>query len=208
MSAVEQHVVGAGALPGSVNALPQQAPPRPYARVSIDPELVVRAQSHDREAQEELVSRLAPLVFRLVGRFFWSRDDVEDLAQDSFVRFFSKIDQVRPGDNVAGWVSRVTVNVCYDRLRKIRRERLALDDFRYQPRTRPVDADPDGRLAGALARLDANLKVPLMLKEIEGHSVREISEMMGITQSNVKIRLYRARKKMSAMLGAGAATAA
>ena len=179
---------------------------RPPARVTIDPALVVRGQSQDREAQEELVSLLAPLVFRLVSRFFRSRDDVEDLAQAAFIRFFSKIDQVRPGDNVAGWASRVTINVCYDRLRKIRRERAAIDDFRYQPRIRPVDANPDGRLGMALDRLDENLRVPLVLKEVEGYSVNEISEMTGITESNVKIRLYRARKKMAAMLTVHAAS--
>ncbi len=205
MSATEQHVASPHEVAGTVDMVAPRAKPRPYARVTIDAGLVVRAQSQDREAQEELVSLLAPLVFRLVSRFFRSRDDVEDLAQDAFIRFFSKIEQVRPGDNVAGWVSRVTINVCYDRLRKIRRERAAIDDFRYQPRVRPVDADPDGRLGRALDRLDENLRVPLVLKEVEGYSVNEISEMTGITESNVKIRLYRARKKMAAMLAVHAA---
>ena len=101
--------------------------------MNLDRELIVRAQRGDTAAQEELVSQLAPMVFRLASRFFRRREDVEDLAQDAFARFFSKISQVRPDENVAGWVSRVTINVCYDRLRKLRREKAAVEGLGALP---------------------------------------------------------------------------
>ena len=170
--------------------------------MEIDRELVVRAKRGETQAQEELVVQLAPMVFRLVSRFFRSREDVEDLSQEAFIRFFDKIDRVRPDDNVAGWVSRVTINVCYDRLRKLRREKLAFEEYRVQPS--PPDAPgPDDYqwLWSAVNTLDAKLRIPLLLKEVEELSIKEISDIMGLSISNVKIRLYRARKKLAVILG-------
>ena len=94
--------------------------------MNFDRELIVRAQAGNREAQESLVKAFSPMVFRLISRFFRSREDVEDLAQDVFVKMFGRIDQVRPDENFPGWLQRVTVNTCYDELRKTRRRRLAL----------------------------------------------------------------------------------
>jgi RNA polymerase sigma factor (sigma-70 family) len=69
------------------------------------------------------------MVFRLISRFFRSREDVEDLAQDVFVKMFGRIDQVKPDENFPGWLQRVAVNTCYDELRKTRRRRIALETF-------------------------------------------------------------------------------
>ena len=169
--------------------------------MNLDRDLIVRAQRGDTAAQEELVSLLAPMVFRLASRFFRSREDVEDLAQDAFARFFAKIDQVRPDENVPGWVSRVTVNVCYDRLRKLRREKAAVEGLGALP-TAPNRPEHDSyeNVRAAVAGLDPKWRIPLMLKEVEELSIKEISGMVGISQSNVKIRLYRARKKLADIL--------
>ena len=73
--------------------------------MNLDRELIVRAQRGDTAAQEELVSQLAPMVFRLASRFFRRREDVEDLAQDAFARFFSKISFVQKKLSDAIWCS-------------------------------------------------------------------------------------------------------
>ena len=170
--------------------------------MELERELIVRAQRGESDAQEALVSQLAPMVFRLASRFFRPREDVEDLAQEAFSRFFLKIDQIRPDDNVAGWVSRVTINVCYDRLRKLQRERAGMEGYGGEP-TRPNRPEFDAyeHVRTAVDNLDAKLRMPLLLKVVEELSVKEISEIMGLSQSNVKIRLYRARKKLAAVLG-------
>jgi RNA polymerase sigma-70 factor (ECF subfamily) len=171
--------------------------------MELDRELVVRAKRGDTAAQEDLVSILAPRVFRLASRFFRSPEDVEDLAQEAFSRFFLKIDQVRPDENVVGWVSRVTINVCYDRLRKLQRERAAMEIYVAEPqqisKQPEIDAYEDVR--AALEQLDPKFRIPLLLKEVEELSVLEISKIMGLSQANVKIRLYRARKTLAGVLG-------
>jgi len=173
--------------------------------MNFDRELIVRAQAGDHEAQESLVKIFSPMVFRLISRFFRSREDVEDLAQDVFVKMFGRIDQVRPDENFPGWLQRVTVNTCYDELRKTRRRRIALETYgpheiaeRMVPPKEPEDF---GKARRALEALDPKLRIPLILKEVEEMSVEEISKTMGITQTNVKVRLFRARKKLAASLG-------
>lgn len=169
--------------------------------MELEREVIIRAQKGESEAQEVIVSQLAPMIFRLISRFFRSREDVEDLAQEVFARFFLKIDQIRPHDNVTGWFARVTINICYDRLRKLRRESAGMEGYGAEPRkpNRP-EFDLYEDLRAAVDKLDAKLRVPLLLKEVEELSVKEISDIMRLSPSNVKIRLYRARKKLAVVL--------
>jgi RNA polymerase sigma-70 factor (ECF subfamily) len=173
--------------------------------MNFDRELIVRAQAGESEAQESLVKQFSPMVFRLISRFFRNREDVEDLAQDVFVKIFGRIDQVRPDENFPGWLQRVTVNTCYDELRKTRRRRVALETFGRpevaEPVVMPKEPEDFGKARLALDALDAKLRVPLILKEVEELSIEEISRSMGISQTNVKVRLFRARKKLAAVLG-------
>jgi RNA polymerase sigma-70 factor, ECF subfamily len=173
--------------------------------MEFDRELIVRAQSGDASAQEAIVKQFSGMVFRLISRFFRSREDVEDLAQDVFLKLFTRIDQVRPDENFSGWLARVTVNTCYDELRKTRRRRTAMETYGPQPFSEPSVAPPEadnfGKARAALQNLDAKLRIPLILKEVEELSVEEIARTMGLTQTNVKVRLFRARKKLAAILG-------
>src|SRR5216117_4530367 len=173
--------------------------------MEFDRELIVRAQQGDRSAHEAIINRFAPMVFRLISRFFRTREDVEDLAQDVFLKLFARIDQVRPDENFPGWLARVTVNTCYDELRKTRRRKMAMES--YSPEAlgatsvAPHEPDSFGRTKLAIQRLDPKLRIPLLLKEVEEMSVEEIARTMGLTQTNVKVRLFRARKKLQSMLG-------
>ena len=173
--------------------------------MEFDRELIIRAQAGDRAAYETIVNQFAPMVFRLISRFFRTREDVEDLAQDVFLKLFARIDQVRPDENFPGWLARMTVNTCYDDLRKKRRRKVALET--YGPlivtETPVIAPEPDrfDKIRVALEALDPKFKVPLILKEVEEMSVEEIARTMGLTQTNVKVRLFRARKKLAEILG-------
>lgn len=174
--------------------------------MEFERDLVVRAQRGERQAQEALVSQFGPMVFRLISRFFRSREDVEDIAQDVFMKLFARIDQVRPDENFPGWLARVAVNTCYDELRKLKRRKTAMETYGPELATEPTvgpPAEPEafGRAKLAVQSLDAKLRIPLVLKEVEEMSVEEIARTMGITQTNVKVRLFRARKKLALILG-------
>src|SRR6267142_2577861 len=173
--------------------------------MEFDRELIVRAQAGDRGAHEAIVNHFAPMVFRLISRFFRNREDVEDLAQEVFLKLFSRIDQIRPADNFPGWLARVTVNTCYDELRKTRRRKTAMETYgpelTAERSVAPAEPEMLGKARLALQGLDPKLRVPLVLKEVEELSVEEIARTMGLTQTNVKVRLFRARKKLASILG-------
>jgi RNA polymerase sigma-70 factor (ECF subfamily) len=171
--------------------------------MEFDRELIVRAQGGDASAQEAIVKHYSPMVFRLISRFFRSREDVEDLAQDVFLKLFARIEQVRPDENFSGWLARVTVNTCYDELRKTRRRKTAMEIYgpHFEPFVAPREPDAFGKARVALQSLDPKLRIPLILKEVEEMSVEEIARTMGLTQTNVKVRLFRARKKLAGILG-------
>jgi len=172
--------------------------------MDFDRELIARAKAGDRSAYETIVDQFAPMVFRLISRFFRTREDVEDLAQDVFLKLFSRIDQVHPDENFPGWLARVTVNTCYDELRKTRRRRMAMESYGPEvlgpASVAPQEPDSFGRAKLAIQRLDPKLRIPLLLKEVDEMSVEEIARTMGLTQTNVKVRLFRARKKLASML--------
>jgi RNA polymerase sigma-70 factor (ECF subfamily) len=173
--------------------------------MDFDRELVVRAKAGDRSACEAIVQQFSPMVFRLISRFFRTREDVEDLAQDVFLKVFARIDQVRPDENFPGWLARVAVNTCYDELRKARRRKVAMEtygpDMTTEPSVAPREPDSFGKARLAVQQLDPKLRIPLLLKEVEEMSVEEIARIMGLTQTNVKVRLFRARKKLQSILG-------
>ena len=137
------------------------------------------------------------MVFRLVSRFFHHREDVEDLAQDVFIKVLLCIHHVRPEENFQGWLARIAVNTCYDKLRRDRKRRIALETYHpemsYTPRPEYTFTGPAQR---AVAALDEKLRIPLILKEIEEMSVEEVARIMGLTQTAVKVRLFRARNKL------------
>jgi RNA polymerase sigma-70 factor, ECF subfamily len=173
--------------------------------MEFDRELIVRAKTGDGAACEAIVQQFGPMVFRLISRFFRTREDVEDLAQHVFLKVFARIDQVRPDENFPGWLARVTVNTCYDELRKSRRRKVAMETYGpeigVEPSISPPEPDSFGKARLAVQRLDPKLRIPLLLKEVEELSIEEIARSMGLTETNVKVRLFRARKKLAAMLG-------
>src|SRR5437899_1605449 len=137
-----------------------------YGNMEFDRELIVRAQAGDRSAHEAIVNQFSAMVFRLVSRFFRTREDVEDIAQDVFLKLFARIDQVHPDENFPGWLARVTVNTCYDELRKTRRRKVALET--YGPEMAgdrsgaPHEPGSLGKARLAVEQLGANWRSPLV----------------------------------------------
>src|SRR5437867_5224680 len=131
--------------------------------MDFDRELIARAKAGDRSACEAIVGQFGPMVFRLISRFFRTREDVEDLAQDVFLKLFARIDQVRPDENFPGCPARGTVNTCYDELRKPRRRKMQMES--YGPEAlgatpvAPPEPDPFGRTKLAIKGLDPKLRI-------------------------------------------------
>lgn len=173
----------------------------PTARaVHDEAQLVAASRGGDRDAFSKLVRLHQRRVFRLVGRFFRGREDVEDTAQDTFLTAWQKLHIYRAEAPFEHWLTRLCLNCCYARLRRRSVRELPLE-VELTART----ADPDARIE--VERLLRPLKPAdrfiLLLLDGEGWSVAEIAQRLGWTRANVKVRAHRARKKLRRLLESG-----
>ena len=180
--------------------MPEPAP-------TTDEALVAATLGGDDDAFAEIVRRYKRRVFASAARF--ARDDhqLDDIAQEVFVRAFRHLGKFRGDAPFEHWLSRIIVSACYDFLRKERRtrEHVALDAIEYEVRDLTIDsAIAAGRarelLAFAMSRLTPDDQLILTLCEIEDRSVRDVAELTGWSEGNVKVRAFRARQNLKKIL--------
>jgi len=171
-----------------------------------------RVRQRDEDAAAVLVKRLYPLVIRIVRSHLPRRAAEEDLAQDVFVKMFTRLDQyqARPGTPFEHWVARLAVRTCLDALKAADRrpelrwgdlseEQAAWLDFMLADQS----ATPDASAASArevteqlLSQLPPDDRLVISLIDLEEKTVREVSEMTGWSGTLVKVRAFRARRKL------------
>ena len=159
--------------------------------------LIAASRHGDGDAFGELVIRHQRRVFRLAGRFFKRREEVEDVAQETFLQAWRKLDTYRAKAPFEHWLTRVCLNCCYGRFRKRKNESLPLEFDVPATHTDPTVRLEVERL---LERLPGDDRFLLLLLHGEGWSVAEISKRLGWSRSNVKVRAHRARKRLKRLL--------
>lgn len=175
----------------------------------VEPETITRAQSGDDEAFSEIIrvyrKRILGTVYRMISR----GDDVEDVGQEVFVRLYDSIGQLRTPQVFEPWLYRLTVNACYDYLRRKRREidvrmadlseeQVVAIDAALSGRRAIEDSHKEGAkelLEAVLGRVSEEDRLLLVLKEIEGLSLKELSNVYKVNTNVLKVRLFRARKR-------------
>src|SRR5437868_10615120 len=187
----------------------------------LDPaELVQAALRHDDEAARQLVRRLYPLVAKMVRSHRPRRTSEEDLCQMIFIKVFQKLSQFSGKVPLEHWVSRVAVNTC---LTQIESERVR-PELRHADLSEEESAvienlaasseelAPDRQLASRqlvehlLEMLKPVERLVIDLLYLQGRSVEEIHQITGMGAAAIKVRAFRARKKMKAQLGKLSAT--
>jgi RNA polymerase sigma-70 factor, ECF subfamily len=176
-----------------------------------DRELVRRAQGDDREAFEELVRRHQHRVFAVAGGILRRREDVEDIAQQVFVKAYFSLKRFDQRAAFSTWLYKITVNECWDLLRKKKARPLVYESDLSEDQARQMEAagerttsEPDvseklearERVERLLGGLDARDRMMLILKEVEGFAVEEIAEILDLNANTVKVRLFRARRRI------------
>jgi len=172
-------------------------------------------------AFREVVERYQAKVFSIIYGILRNHNDAEDIAQQVFSKIYFSIKNFDFRSSLLTWIYKITVNECYDYLRKKRVRKLVYEsDFseedvqRMQNTDVAVAQEPavDTQLAQRdlilklLAKLSTEDRSLLLLKEVEGHSVEELSEMTGMNENTIKVKLFRARQKLlkvSQRLGRG-----
>jgi RNA polymerase sigma-70 factor (ECF subfamily) len=172
-----------------------------------DEQLVRDTIAGDERAFAELVSRHKARVFGTCARFARDGQQLDDLSQEVFLRVWRKMNGFRGDAPFEHWLARLTVTTCYDFLRRERRHRdsVSLDDLAIEMRDQGVDAaiaagSAKELLEWAMRSLNADEQLILTLLEIEERTVREISAATGWSESNVKVRAFRARARLKDIL--------
>ncbi|MBM3880110.1 MAG: sigma-70 family RNA polymerase sigma factor [Verrucomicrobia bacterium] len=175
---------------------------------------LAQVRQGDQEAACRLLSHLHPLVLKLVRAHRPRRTGEEDLVQTVFMKVFAKLGQYRGQVPLEHWVSRVAVNTCLSQLQheRIRPElRLAdltedeedvVQNLAASAEELPSDQGLAARelVAKLLLRLDAKDRLVVTLLHLEGRSVREVSEATGWSPAVVKVRAFRARRRLRGYL--------
>ncbi len=171
---------------------------------------LARVRAGEQPAARELVERLYPIVVRIVRAHRPRRVAEEDLTQDIFIKMFKRLDQYRGDAPFEHWVSRIAVTTCMDQLRaqqcrpELRWSDLsvseagALESFCSEQRDgRPADAFAAHELIHKLLnRLKADDRLVIVWFELEEKTIAEICALTGWSNNLVKMRLFRARKKL------------
>ncbi|MCD6217567.1 RNA polymerase sigma factor [bacterium] len=180
-------------------------------------ELVDRAKAGDHQAFGIIVENYKTMVAATVGRFARNEHDREDLAQEVFLKAYQSIKKFRGLGSFEGWLRKLTVHTCLDFLRKTKRQKsIPLSDLGKEKRKQIETNTPDPRgfeaekklesedalkiLQDAMASLSADEHLIIVLKELEDRSIKEISEITGFTQGNIKVKAHRARNKLKEIL--------
>jgi len=176
----------------------------------VEFELIQRAQAGDGAAFNQVVvayrKRILGTIARLIGR----PEDVEDVAQEVFLRLYYSLDQLRTPEVFEPWLYRLTVNASYDYLRKQRRRNEARMSDLSEQQVMMADAAAGGRASGEenrlkqvrdlveslLSSVSEQDRILLTLKEVEGLSLKELEKIYGVNENALKVRLFRARQRV------------
>lgn len=200
-----------GVLPFPITSGQSRAKARVDHKSTEESTLVKRVQARDEIAFREIVERYQAKVFSIIYGILRNRNDAEDIAQQVFAKIYFSIQNFDFRSSLLTWIYKITVNECYDYLRKKRVRKLVYEsDFSEEDALKmensgaAVEAGPavDETLARRdlvlklLARLSEEDRNLILLKEVEGHSVEELSGMTGMNENTIKVKLFRARQKL------------
>ena len=176
-------------------------------------ELIAAVLKGDAASFEPLVQKYSPRVFATARRYARRESEIEDIAQEVWLKAFSKLASFRGEAPFEHWLMRMTVRTCYDFLRAHQRNRESafselsepetdwLDRFVADPGSAAEDTDAAKLLVGrVLEKLSPPARLIITLLEIEDRSVKEIAQLTGWSVPLVKVRAFRARAEMRKIL--------
>ncbi len=176
----------------------------------IDFGLIQRAQAGDDAAFNQIVAAYRKRILGTIGRLIGRPEDVEDVAQEAFLRLYFSLDQLRTPDVFEPWLYRLTVNASYDYLRRQRRRKESRMADLSEQQVMMADASASGQQSteqsrqnqarelaqSLLAAVSNEDRILLTLKEVEGLSLKELSVIYQVKENVLKVRLFRARQRV------------
>jgi RNA polymerase sigma-70 factor, ECF subfamily len=176
----------------------------------VDFELIERARSGDDGAFNQIVQAYRKRILGTIARLIGKPEDVEDVGQEVFLRLYYSLDQLRTREVFEPWLYRLTVNAAYDYLRKQRRRPESRMSDLSEQQVMLADAAAGGkkneeeqrrskireRVQSLLGNVSEEDRILLMLKEVEGLSLKELEKIYKVNENALKVRLFRARQRV------------
>lgn len=176
----------------------------------VEFELLQQAQQGDASAFNQVVTAYRRRILGTISRLIGRPEDVEDVAQEVFLRLYFSLDQLRTPEVFEPWLYRLTVNASYDYLRKSkRRPESRMSDLSEQ-QVMMADAAAGSKaqseegekhrvrdtVQSLLSSVSEEDRILLTLKEVEGLSLRELEKIYHVSENSLKVRLFRARQRV------------
>lgn len=171
-----------------------------------DDVLVSRSKNGDKEAFDILVQRYREPLFRFIYHSLRQRDDAEDITQESFVRAYLSLHQLKDNRLFKLWLFKIALNLIRDNKRADKRKPTVSLDALQEEREFPLEAEDSSsedelerkelaeRIEKEIASLPAELREVIILRDIQGFSYEEISFLLRCPMGTVKSRLFNARR--------------
>lgn len=167
-----------------------------------EPDLARLCSENDRQAQNELYTRYATLLFTLCRRYTKDESEALDLLQDSIIKALNKISSFKYSGkgSLYAWIRRITVNAAIDNIRKHRIKLVSLDLFNSDTIPEPQESDvaeiTQEQLLDIISDLPEAQRAVFNMFCIDGYSHKEIAEMLGISEKGSASMLAKARKQL------------
>lgn len=174
-----------------------------------DAEVISRVTHGEKGLYEILMRRYNQTLFRAVRSYLDREEDVEDAMQETYMKAYTKLDQFKGEAAFSTWLVRIGINESLQRLRKkrtmhihsdpeVRMEELQQlpDNGQMNPEQRAIQGENKRLMEQAIVKLPETYRAVYMLREVEGMSGAEVAHCLGISESNVKVRLHRAKSML------------
>jgi RNA polymerase sigma-70 factor (ECF subfamily) len=176
----------------------------------VEFELIQKAQHGDAAAFNQVVTAYRRRIMGTISRLIGRPEDVEDVAQEVFIRLFFSLEQLRTPEVFEPWLYRLTVNAAYDYLRKNRRrlesrmadlseQQVMLADAVAGTRAQTEESEKrrvKDTVNDLLASVSEEDRILLTLKEVEGLSLKDLEKVYHVNENALKVRLFRARQRV------------
>jgi RNA polymerase sigma-70 factor (ECF subfamily) len=167
----------------------------------------MEVKSSDSKSFRQVYEEVFPVVMRVAYHVTYNIDVAEDICQEAFIRFYEKNIDFPSVDEAKYWLIRVTKNLAINVVKRKSREQAMVDKIKQMPKVpirsgeqELINSETRMLVREAVEKLPEKLKSVLVLKEYADLNYKEIGSILRISESNVKVRVHRARKIMESML--------
>ena len=159
---------------------------------------------------EELYRELFPLIYKVAYHITSDSGIAEDVSQEAFIKCYNRPIPFPSKEDAKYWLIRVVKNLSFNYCKRESRKKKVFDKIKHEPlhteetgETGVLKEETKKTVSDNLKHLPEKLRAPLILREFSGMNYREIAKILGISESNVKVRIFRARETLQKLISIG-----